>query len=124
MAGNTISSKLTIAKVLLRSPRLGEQEWNKLSWFLRWLVMIRSVVLLPTIMASGIGILSARLDGNFELDRAIALLTGLTFVHATNNLLNDWVGHRKGIDEVTISGGVTVFMSSKMTWFHVRSFLS
>ncbi|MBQ74591.1 MAG: prenyltransferase [Gammaproteobacteria bacterium] len=98
MAGNATSAELTIGGILLRSPRLGKQEWNKLSWFTRWLVMVRSVVLPLTIMACAIGILSAQLDGVFYLDRAITLMIGLTFAHGTNNLLNDWVDHRKGID--------------------------
>ena len=61
--------------------------------------MVRAVVLILTVMACAVGILAALADGAFYIDRAIALIIGLTFAHATNNLLNDLIDHRKSIDK-------------------------
>ena len=88
-----------LTEILLRTPDLNEGQWRLLSWPARWLVMVRAVVLVMTIMAAAIGILMAAIDGFFYLDRALVMVLGLSFAHATNNLLNDWIDHKKGIDK-------------------------
>ncbi len=60
--------------------------------------MIRAPVLVMTVCATVVGILLATGVGVFHLDRALALLTGLIMAHATNNLLNDWIDSRRGVD--------------------------
>jgi 1,4-dihydroxy-2-naphthoate polyprenyltransferase len=93
------STSIPLSKILLRTPDLSEDQWRLLSWPARWLVMVRAVVLVMTIMAAAIGILMAAIDGYFFLDRALALVFGLSFAHATNNLLNDLIDHQTGIDK-------------------------
>jgi len=60
--------------------------------------MTRAPVLIMTACAAAVGVLVAIEQGYFYLDRLLALLAGLTFAHATNNLVNDWVDHRQGVD--------------------------
>lgn len=69
-----------------------------MNWLQKWLVMTRAPVLIMTICAALVGVVLALGQDSFYLDRLIALLTGLTFAHATNNLVNDWVDHRQGVD--------------------------
>ena len=94
-----ISPSISIREILLRTPDLSEDQWRLLPWPARWLVMVRAVVLIMTIMAAAIGILVAVSDGYFFLDRALVLIVGLSFAHATNNLLNDLIDHRMGVDK-------------------------
>ncbi len=68
--------------------------------------MVRAVVLVMTFSATVIGILAAFIleppTGRMEIvpiDRLLCLIVGLVFAHATNNLLNDWTDHRRGIDK-------------------------
>jgi 1,4-dihydroxy-2-naphthoate octaprenyltransferase len=93
-----MASSIPLSEILLRTPTLNEGQWQSLSWSSKWLVMVRAVVLVMTVLASAIGIVMAAVDGFFFLDRALVLVLGLLFAHATNNLLNDWIDHRKGID--------------------------
>ena len=99
MADNESREGLPLSEILLRTPDMDQNQWQSLSWINRWLVMVRAVVLILTVMACAVGILAALADGVFYIDRAIALIIGLTFAHATNNLLNDLIDHRKSIDK-------------------------
>lgn len=60
--------------------------------------MSRAVVLIMTIAAVLVGILLASEDRQVDVVLCAALLFGLTLAHASNNLINDWVDHRQGID--------------------------
>jgi len=93
------AGNLSLTDILFRTPAVGSDQWATLSWPLRWFLMVRGVVLSMTVFAALIGLLAAGLDGAFMIDRALALLVGLTFAHATNNLLNDWIDSRKHVDE-------------------------
>ncbi|MDA0978858.1 MAG: prenyltransferase [Proteobacteria bacterium] len=88
----------SVAELLTGIPRLDRSTWDTMTGFQRWLVMVRAPVLVMTLSATMAGILLALVDGYFQADRLIALLTGLTLAHATNNLVNDWVDHRQGVD--------------------------
>ena len=79
-------------------PLLTKHSWAELPWLLKWLVMIRAPVLIMTLTAVGAGLLMAAADSAFEPLRAAALLIGLTFAHAINNLLNDLIDSRLGVD--------------------------
>ncbi len=93
------SSQLPLQELLLRTPSLSQSEWALLNWPARWLVMVRAVVLIMTISACCIGVILAAMEGSFYFDRFLALVIGLTLAHATNNLLNDLIDHKKGIDQ-------------------------
>ena len=99
MAVNESREGLPLTEIFLRTPGLDQNQWRSLSWISRWLVMVRAVVLILTVMACMVGILAAVAEGVFYIDRAIALVIGLTFAHATNNLLNDFIDHKKSIDK-------------------------
>ncbi len=97
---------MKLATILTRTPDFTLEQWQALSWFYRWLVMIRAVVLVMTVSATMTGILAALImepsPGQFlvvHLDRLLCLVLGLVFAHGTNNLLNDWTDHRRGIDK-------------------------
>lgn len=89
---------LSLSEVLLGMPRLSRSEWALLSWTVRWLVLVRFAVLLMTAVSALVGVLLAAADGAFHLDRALALVLGLGTAHASNNLINDWVDWRSGLD--------------------------
>ena len=68
----------------------------------RWLVIIRACVLPMTLTAGMIGaLLAAELGDHFgwqELGLAFLAIIGLLAAHATNNLINDYVDTRRGVD--------------------------
>ena len=99
IAVNESREGLPLSEILLRTPGMDQTQWRSLSWLSRWLVMVRAVVLILTMMACAVGILAALAEGIFYIDRAMALVIGLTFAHATNNLLNDLIDHKKSIDK-------------------------
>jgi 1,4-dihydroxy-2-naphthoate polyprenyltransferase len=81
-----------------RVPRLDLKDWQSLRWPVRWLVMSRAVVLIMTIAAVLVGILLASQAHDVDVVLCTVLLFGLTLAHASNNLINDWVDYRQGID--------------------------
>ena len=86
-------------QILTRIPRLESGDWQAMGGLKRWLVATRSAVLIMTLISAGLGIAFAAELGPVDwLNSALALL-GLTLAHATNNLLNDWVDYRKGVDK-------------------------
>jgi len=68
----------------------------------RWLVIARACVFSMTLTSGVIGaLLAAELGGHFgwrELGFALLAIIGLLAAHATNNLINDWVDTRRGVD--------------------------
>lgn len=95
---NIRAEDLSLGDVLLRMPKLTPQQWQGLPLATRWLVMVRAAVLVMTASSVLVGVLLALMDGAFHLDRLIALLIGLVGAHATNNLINDLVDSRQGLD--------------------------
>jgi len=86
-------------KALRGIPRLSNEEWQDLDIISRWLIATRAAVLVMTFISAAIaGILALR-DGAFVWWRWLLLAIGLIFAHATNNLLNDLVDHKKGVDQ-------------------------
>src|SRR5688572_29619913 len=79
-------------------PRVSKEEWQDLDLVSRWLIATRSAVLVMTVMSAGIAGLLAYRAGRFDPWLWAALTIGLTFAHATNNLLNDFTDHVKGVD--------------------------
>lgn len=86
-------------KALMTIPRISKDEWLKLDIISRWLIATRSAVFVMTAMAAAIGGLMAWYNGVFNVANFTAAMVGLVFAHASNNLLNDLIDSRKGIDK-------------------------
>lgn len=85
-------------EILTRIPRLEAGDWQAMGLSKRWFVATRSAVFVMTLISAGLGIAFAVGSGPVSLPNALLALLGLTLAHATNNLLNDWVDFRKGVD--------------------------
>jgi len=79
-------------------PRVDREEWKKLDVVSKWLIATRSAVFLMTALSAGLGGVLAWRDRLFNWFPFLLSLTGLVFAHAANNLLNDYVDYKKGID--------------------------
>ncbi|HVN83557.1 MAG TPA: prenyltransferase [Candidatus Binatia bacterium] len=87
------------AKAVNVIPRVSRDEWDGLDVISRWLIATRSAVLVMTLISAMIaGLLAAR-DGHFNLVLWALVTVGLLFAHATNNLVNDFTDHLKGVDK-------------------------
>jgi 1,4-dihydroxy-2-naphthoate octaprenyltransferase len=87
------------AKAVNVIPRVSKEEWDGLDVVSRWLIATRSAVLVMTLISATIaGLLAAR-DGQFDLLLWLLVTVGLLFAHATNNLVNDFTDHLKGVDK-------------------------
>jgi 1,4-dihydroxy-2-naphthoate polyprenyltransferase len=80
-------------------PRVSQEEWRRLDIVSRWLVAARAAVLPLTLFSALIACLLAARDGLFSWSAALLVTLGLVCAHAANNLLNDWVDFRKGVDK-------------------------
>jgi 1,4-dihydroxy-2-naphthoate polyprenyltransferase len=86
-------------KSLTVIPQVSKEEWNGLDIISKWLVASRSAVFIMTAISCGVGgLLAYYYTGNFNVLNFIVCLTGLVFAHASNNLINDLVDYKKGID--------------------------
>ena len=79
-------------------PRLSRDEWARLDIVSRFLVAARGAVLVITFISAGVAGLLAVRDGGFDAGLWALATLALLFAHATNNLLNDWTDHKKGVD--------------------------
>jgi len=86
-------------KALRVIPRISKSEWNELDLVSRWLIATRSAVFIMTAISCAIGALLAFGDGLFYWPAFLACFVGLVFAHASNNLINDFTDHKKGIDK-------------------------
>ena len=86
-------------KALKIIPHVSKEEWDKLDIISRWLVATRAAVLVMTVTASVIAGLLAATDGRFIWWRFLLVLLGLSFAHASNNLVNDLTDSRHGVDK-------------------------
>jgi 1,4-dihydroxy-2-naphthoate octaprenyltransferase len=79
-------------------PRIDRGEWDRLDIISRWLIAARAAVLILTFLSAAVaGLLAAR-DGLFQWAPWLLVAIGLVMAHATNNLLNDLVDYRRGVD--------------------------
>ncbi len=85
-------------KALKVIPRISKEEWGHLDIISRWLVATRAAVFVMTATAGVIGGLLAYRQGSFSWVIFAEAVVGIVFAHATNNLLNDLIDFRKGID--------------------------
>lgn len=83
-------------RALIDVPRVGADDWRSVSAATRWLLACRAALLPLT----GFAALFALAIARDPIDPAIAGLTvlGLLLAHATNNLINDHVDARMGLD--------------------------
>ena len=80
-------------------PQVSKEEWASLDIISRWLVASRSAVFIMTVMSAALGgVLALYYTGNFNTVNFLVALIGLVFAHASNNMLNDLVDFRRGID--------------------------
>jgi len=87
------------AKAVNVIPRVSKEEWDGLDVISRWLIATRSAVLVMTFISAAIaGLLAAR-DARFDPALWALVTVGLLFAHATNNLVNDFTDHLKGVDK-------------------------
>jgi 1,4-dihydroxy-2-naphthoate octaprenyltransferase len=79
-------------------PRLSLDEWGRLDLVSRWLVAARGAVLVITFISAGIAGLLAYRDHLGDPLLWVLSTIALLLAHGTNNLLNDWTDHKKGVD--------------------------
>lgn len=86
-------------KALQVIPRISFEEWQGLDVISKWLIASRAAVLIMTFLSAAIAGILAVQAGMFNLGRWLLLVIGLIMAHATNNLLNDYVDFKKGVDK-------------------------
>jgi 1,4-dihydroxy-2-naphthoate octaprenyltransferase len=86
-------------KALRVIPRISKEEWNKLDFVSKWLVLSRSAVFVITLIPSFIVAIFAYLNNKFDFLNWLMLTIGLIFAHALNNMLNDFTDYVKGVDK-------------------------
>jgi hypothetical protein len=80
-------------------PRIDRPEWDRLDFVSRWLIASRAAVLVLTFLSAAVAGLLALRDGSFHFWPWVLLTIGLVMAHATNNLINDLIDFRRGVDE-------------------------
>lgn len=80
-------------------PRVTAEDWKSLDIIARWLIATRSAVLVMTLISSALAGLLALRDGMMRVSLWALVTLGLLFAHATNNLINDYTDHVKGVDK-------------------------
>jgi len=73
-------------------------EGKKLNFLEKWLVIIRACVFSMTATSALIGVLLGLRDGYFAWLPAVLVLLGLLLAHAANNVINDLLDYRSGVD--------------------------
>lgn len=86
-------------KVFSRVPRVDRESWEALDPISRWLIASRGIALTMTLVSCLIAGALAWRDGLFHAPLFLLTTLGLTLAHAANNLINDLVDHRKGVDK-------------------------
>ncbi|MCS7245039.1 MAG: prenyltransferase [candidate division WOR-3 bacterium] len=86
-------------KALKVIPRIEKEEWQKLDFISKWLVLTRSAVFVITIIPAIIVAILAYLNNKFNLLDWVMLTIGLVLAHALNNMLNDYTDYIKGVDK-------------------------
>lgn len=86
-------------KALQVIPRISKAEWENLDVISKWLISTRAAVLIMTFLSAAIAGILAYQHGQFNLGLWLLLALGLILAHATNNLVNDYTDHIKGVDK-------------------------
>jgi 1,4-dihydroxy-2-naphthoate octaprenyltransferase len=86
-------------KALQGVPRITKEEWDGLDLVSRWLIATRAMALVMSFISATIAGLLALQAGEFNLWVWLLLTIGLFMAHGTNNLLNDYTDHSRGVDK-------------------------
>ena len=86
-------------KALRIVPRVERDEWLRLDLISKWLIATRSAVFVMTFFSAAIAGVLAYRAGSFDAPLWWLVVLGLILAHATNNLLNDYIDHVKGVDK-------------------------
>ena len=86
-------------KALKTMPRMSRPEWDGLDIISRWLVSTRAAALTMSLISAGVGGLLALRSGPVTVWIWILVGFGLMMAHGTNNLINDMVDFRRGVDK-------------------------
>jgi 1,4-dihydroxy-2-naphthoate octaprenyltransferase len=86
-------------KALRVIPRLSKEEWDVLDVISKWLISTRAAVFIMTEIAAGIGGILAYRNETFYWPYFLAAMIGLVFAHASNNLLNNYIDYKRGLDK-------------------------
>jgi 1,4-dihydroxy-2-naphthoate octaprenyltransferase len=90
---------VTWRRALTVISKIGKPEWDGLDIIAKWLISTRAAVLIITVIPSVIaGLLAIRAD-RFDFGLWLLVTIGLVMAHATNNLLNDLIDYRMGVDK-------------------------
>ena len=80
-------------------PQVDKNQWHDLDWISKWLLSTRAAVLIMTFMAAALaGLIAWRDDAFSPLVWSVTTLA-LILAHATNNLINDLIDSKKGVDK-------------------------
>lgn len=90
---------VTWRRALTVIPKIGKPEWDGLDIVAKWLISTRSAVLIITVIPCVIAGLLAIRAGQFDFGLWLLVTIGLVMAHATNNLLNDLIDYRMGVDK-------------------------
>jgi 1,4-dihydroxy-2-naphthoate polyprenyltransferase len=66
----------------------------------RWVIIVRACVFSMTLTSGLVGVMLAWRDGYFSWILSILAILGLLIAHAANNVLNDLMDYRSGVDTV------------------------
>jgi len=86
-------------KALQVIPSVSKEEWDSLDLISKWLIASRAAVLIMTFISAALAGLFALRDGKVNFLAWLALVVGLIFSHAANNLLNDYTDYVRGVDK-------------------------
>lgn len=87
-------------KSLQSLPSVSKTQWSELDIISRWLVATRSAVFIMTAISCLIGGLFAfNITNTFNWTNFLLCFIGLIFAHASNNLINDFIDYKKGVDK-------------------------
>ena len=86
-------------KALNVIPDVSKEEWDRLDVVSKWLIATRAAVLVMTFISAALAGLFAWRDGSFNFLPWIALVLGLIFAHASNNIFNDFTDFVRGVDK-------------------------
>lgn len=86
-------------KAVTGTPRLEKVQWDRLDVVAKWLISTRAAVLIITVIPCVIAGLLAIRAARFDPVLWLLVTIGLVMAHATNNLLNDLIDYRMGVDK-------------------------
>ncbi|MEO0150692.1 MAG: prenyltransferase [candidate division WOR-3 bacterium] len=86
-------------KALKIIPRIEKEEWGKLDFISKWLVLTRAAVFVITLIPAFIVGIFAYINNKFDFLNWLLLTVGIVLAHAVNNMLNDFTDYIKGVDK-------------------------